>query len=107
MEMLLNEYDMVVGAKFEEGTIQDYIDDKKTFGLIRIENSTANWFLYNDLDSDEESKELYNEVIKKNHFIHDEFGEKIVLFNKSGQISYEEFVKKINDYIEDGLGQII
>lgn len=107
MEMLLNEYDMVVGAQFENGTIQDYIDDKKTFGLIRIENSTANWFLYNDLDSDEESKKLYNEVIKKAHFIHDEFGEKIVLFNKTGQVPYEEFIKKINDYIEDGLGQII
>ncbi len=107
MEMLLNEYDMVVGAKFEDGTIQDYIDDKKTFGLVRIKDSTANWFLYNDLDSDEESKKLYNKVIQKAHFIHNEFGEKIVLFNKSGQISYEEFIKKINEYIEDGLGQII
>lgn len=65
MEMLLNEYDMVVGARFEKGTIQDYIDDKNSFGLIRIENSTANWFLYNDLDCDEQSKELYESVIKK------------------------------------------
>ncbi|AXH10261.1 hypothetical protein CP960_04950 [Malaciobacter halophilus] len=107
MEMLLNEYDMVVGARFEKGTIQDYIDDKNSFGLIRIENSTANWFLYNDLDCDEQSKELYESVIKKNHFIHDEYGEKIVLFNKTGKIPYEEFIKIINQYIDDGLGQII
>ncbi|PHO11656.1 hypothetical protein CPG38_11860 [Malaciobacter marinus] len=107
MEMLLNEYDMVVGAKFEDGTIQDYVDDKNTFGLVRIENHTANWFLYNDLDSDDESKKLYNEVIKKEHFIHDEHGEKIVIFNKTDKKTYEDFLKKINAYIDDGLGQII
>ena len=30
MEMILNEDDMVVGARFENGTIQDYIDKDKT-----------------------------------------------------------------------------
>ena len=44
MEMILNENDLVVGARFENGTIQDYVDEKKTYGLIRIEDSTANWF---------------------------------------------------------------
>ncbi|RXJ87128.1 hypothetical protein [Arcobacter sp. CECT 8985] len=107
MEMLLNDYDMVVGAKFDNGTIQDYIDDKNTYGLIRIEDSTANWFLFNEIDSDEESKKLYKDVIKKEHFIHDEFGEQIVIFNKVGKVSNETFLKKINEYIDDGLGQII
>ena len=27
MEMILNENDLVVGAKFKNGTIQDYVDD--------------------------------------------------------------------------------
>lgn len=107
MEMLLNEYDMVVGAKFDNGTIQDYVDDKNTFGLVRIDNTTANWFLFNDLDSDEDMKELYNEVTSKGHHVHDEFGEKIVLFNKTGQVPYENFITVINEYIDDGMGQII
>lgn len=29
MEMILNENDLVVGARFENGTIQDYIDENK------------------------------------------------------------------------------
>ena len=29
MEMILNENDLVVGARFEDGTIQDYIDENK------------------------------------------------------------------------------
>ena len=107
MEMLLNEYDMVVGAKFEDGTIQDYVDDKNTFGLVRIEDTTANWFLFNEMDSDDDTKELYKSVIKKGHHIHDEFGEKVVLFNKTGQVPYEKFVDIINTYIDDGMGQII
>ena len=56
MEMILNEFDMVVGARFDNGTIQDYVDENNTYGLIRIGESTANWFLYNEEDSDELTK---------------------------------------------------
>ena len=33
MEMILNENDLVVGARFENGTIQDYVDEKKLMDL--------------------------------------------------------------------------
>ncbi len=33
MEMILNENDLVVGARFENGTIQDYVDEKKNIWL--------------------------------------------------------------------------
>ena len=36
--MILNENDLVVGARFDNGTIQDYIDENKTYGLVRIED---------------------------------------------------------------------
>jgi len=62
MEMLLNEYDMAVGARFENGTIQDYVDDANTYGLLRIEENTVNWFLYNSIESDDDVKDLYEEV---------------------------------------------
>ncbi len=101
MEMLLNENDIVVGARFENGTIQDYIDENKTYGLIRIEDSMANWFLFNKLDSDEDMQKLYNEVIKKEHFIKNDFGEEIVVFNKKGACSYEQIVEKIDEYLDD------
>lgn len=107
MEMILNEYDMVVGAEFDNGTIQDYVDDKNTFGLVRIDGTTANWFLFNDLDSDDDTKKLYNEVVKKGHHIHDEFGEKIVVFNKTGQVPFEDFISRINEYIDDGMGDFL
>jgi len=107
MEMILNEHDMVVGASFENGTIQDYVDKNNTYGLLRIDDSVVNWFLFNEDDSDEISKELYNEVIKKDHFIQDDFGEKIVLFDKKGDISYEDMVKKIDEYLNDGMAGII
>jgi len=103
MEMILNEYDMVVGAKFENGTIQDYIDEAQTFGLIRFENTTAFWFLFNQIDSAEDIKELYNKVIKEEHYIKDEYGEEMVVFNKKGDISYEALVEKIDSYLDDGL----
>ena len=54
MEMILNENDLVVGARFDSGTIQDYIDENKTYGLVRIEDSTANWFLFNKDESEED-----------------------------------------------------
>ena len=101
MEMILNEDDMVVGAKFENGTIQDYIDDAQTYGLIRIENTTANWFLYNEMDSAEEIKKLYKKIKNEQHFIKNDFGEEIVLFNKDGAISFEQLVEKIDAYLDD------
>ncbi len=105
--MILNEFDMVVGARFDNGTIQDYVDENNTYGLIRIGESTANWFLYNEIDSDELSKKLFNDVKTKEHFIHDDFGELIVIFNKNGDAKYEEFIKLIDQYLDDGLGHII
>ena len=107
MEMILNENDLVVGARFEDGTIQDYIDENKTYGLIRIEDSTANWFLFNKDESEEAVQELYKNVIKKEHFIQDDFGEEIVVFNKTGDVAIEDFVKKIDEYLGDELGSFI
>lgn len=101
MEMILNDNDLVVGAIFENGTIQDYVDDEKTYGLIRVEDTTANWFLYNDFDSASEIKELYKKVTKDEHFIKNDFGEEIVLFNKKGTISFEKLVEKIDAYLDD------
>ncbi|MBP6163260.1 MAG: hypothetical protein KA438_03755 [Aliarcobacter sp.] len=107
MEMILNENDLVVGARFENGTIQDYVDNEKTYGLIRIEDSTANWFLFNKDESEEAVQELYKNVIKKEHFIQDDFGEEIVVFNKTGDVAIEDFVKKIDEYLGDELGSFI
>lgn len=107
MEMILNENDLVVGARFENGTIQDYVDNDKTYGLIRIEDSTANWFLFNKDESEEAVQELYKNVIKKEHFIQDDFGEEIVVFNKTGDVAIENFVKKIDEYLGDELGSFI
>ena len=101
MEMMLNENDIVVGAKFENGTIQDYVDDAQTYGLIRVEETTANWFLYNEIDSAEDIKELYKKVKKEENFIRNDFGEEIVLFNKNGEISFEKLVEKIDAYLDD------
>ncbi len=106
MEMILNEDDIVVGAQFDGGTIQDYVDDKKTYGLIRIENSTANWFLFNKNESDEDIQKLYKEVIKQDHFIHDDFGEEIVIFNKLGSKDFKDFKEKIDEYLNDEMGSI-
>ena len=107
MEMILNENDLVVGSRFENGTIQDYVDNEKTYGLIRIEDSTANWFLFNKDESEEAVQELYKNVIKKEHFIQDDFGEEIVVFNKTGDVAIEDFVKKIDEYLGDELGSFI
>lgn len=107
MEMILNENDLVVGSRFENGTIQDYVDNDKTYGLIRIEDSTANWFLFNKDESEEAVQELYKNVIKKEHFIQDDFGEEIVVFNKTGDVAIEDFVKKIDEYLGDELGNFI
>jgi len=100
MEMILNENDMVIGASFENGTIQDYIDESNTYGLIRIEETTANWFLFNKEDSDVILQELYQKILQEEHFIKDDFGEEIVLFAKNGDISNEDLVKKIDDYLD-------
>ena len=107
MEMILNVNDLVVGARFENGTIQDYVDDNKTYGLIRIEDSTANWFLFNKDESEEDLQKLYKQVLKEEHFIQDDFGEEIVIFNKIGSKSFEEFIKKIDEYLGDELGSFI
>ncbi|XPV70216.1 MAG: hypothetical protein ACNI25_06475 [Halarcobacter sp.] len=101
MEMILNENDLVVGARFENGTIQDYIDDEKTYGLIRVDETTANWFLYNAIDSADDIKKLYEKVKKEENYIRDDFGEEIVLFNKNGKIPYEKLIEKIDAYLDD------
>jgi len=107
MEMILNEDDLVVGASFENGTIQDYVDEEKTYGLVRFEDTTANWFLYNDLDSTDDVKELYKSIKKEEHFIKNDFGEEIVLFNKKGSVSYEKLIEKIDAYLDDEIISII
>lgn len=107
MEMILNDDDLVVGARFENGTIQDYIDKDKTYGLLRVEDTTCNWFLFNKDESEEELQKLYNEVIKKEHFIQNDFGEEIVVFNRQGEKSFEDLVKKIDEYLGDELGSFI
>ena len=73
MEMILNENDLVVGARFDNGTIQDYIDENKTYGLVRIEESTANWFLFNKDESEDDLQKLYKKVLKEEHFIQNDF----------------------------------
>lgn len=107
MEMILNENDLVVGSRFENGTIQDYVDNDKTYGLIRIEDSTANWFLFNKDESEDALQKLYKQVLKQEHFIQDDFGEEIVVFNKTGDVTIENFVKKIDEYLGDELGNFI
>lgn len=107
MEMILNENDIVVGAEFENGTIQDYVDENKTYGLIRIDETTANWFLYNKEDSPKDIQDLYKDVKQKDHFIKDEFGEEMVVFNKNGDKSYDELVSMIDSYLGDEMGSFI
>ncbi len=107
MEMILNENDLVVGAIFENGTIQDYVDENKTYGLIRIKESTANWFLFNKDESEDDLQKLYSKIIKEEHFIQDDFGEEIVIFNKIGERPFEEFIKKIDAYLGDEMGSFI
>ena len=107
MEMILNENDLVVGARFENGTIQDYIDENKTYGLVRIEESTANWFLFNKDESEDDLQKLYKKVLKEEHFIQNDFGEEIVVFNKMGNKSFDDFIKKIDEYLGDEMGSFI
>ena len=107
MEMILNENDLVVGARFDNGTFQDYIDENKTYGLVRIQDSTANWFLFNKDESEEDLQKLYKKVLKEEHFIQNDFGEEIVVFNKIGNQSFEDFIKKIDEYLGDELGSFI
>ena len=104
MEMILNENDLVVGARFENGTIQDYVDENKTYGLIRIEDSTANWFLFNKDESEDDLQKLYKKILKEEHFIQNDFGEEIVIFNRIGNKSFDEFIKKIDAYLGDEMG---
>lgn len=107
MDSILNEDDMVVGATFENGTIQDYVDEEKTYGLIRIEDSTCKWFLYNKDESSNDIQALYRKVISQNnHYIEDEFGEEIVLFDKTGSVEFEEFLEKVNEYLDDEFSQL-
>lgn len=107
MEMILNENEIVVGAEFENGTIQDYVDENKTYGLIRVEDTTANWFLYNKIDSPDDIQDLYKSAKNKDHFIKDEFGEEVVVFNKNGNKSYEELVSMIDAYLDDEMENFI
>ncbi len=101
MEMILNENDMVIGASFSNGTIQDYVDDANTYGLIRIDETVANWFLFNKEDSDEIIQELYNKILLEEHFIKNDFGEEIVIFGKKGPISNEDIIKQIDAYLDN------
>jgi len=105
--MILNENDLVVGSIFENGTIQDYVDENNTYGLIRIEDTTANWFLFNKDESEDDLQKLYKKILKEEHFIQNDFGEEIVVFNKNGVKSFEEIIKKIDDYLNDELGSIV
>lgn len=108
MEMILNEHDMIVGAQFDNGTIQDYVDDNNTYGLVRIGEDTANWFLYNNEDSPEDIKELYAKILKDtNHFIQDDHGEQMVIFNKEGETSFEDFASIVDTYLDAEMGNII
>jgi hypothetical protein len=107
MEMILNENDLVVGALFENGTIQDYVDENKTYGLVRIEDSTVNWFLFNKDESEADLQKLYKKILKEEHFIQDDFGEEIVIFNRIGNKPFEDFIKKIDEYLGDELGEFI
>lgn len=107
MEVIMNEHDMVVGAVFDNGTIQDYVDDDYTYGLIRVDDTIANWFLYNKDDSTDDMHELFEKVSKGEHHIKDEFGEMIVLFDKKGELDYETLVEKIDAYLDYELGNII
>lgn len=107
MEMILNEDDIVVGARFENGTIQDYINKERTYGLLRVEDTTCNWFLFNQDESEDDIQKLYKKVLKEEHFIQNDFGEEIVIFNKQGAISFEDLAKKIDEYLGDELGSFI
>jgi hypothetical protein len=107
MEMILNKNDLVVGAEFEDGTIQDYVDDEQTYGLIRIKDSSANWFLFNKDESEEALQKLYKKILKEEHFIQNDFGEEIVVFNKNGQEKFENFISIIDKYLDDEMGSII
>lgn len=107
MEMILNENDIVVGARFENGTIQDYIDESKNYGLIRIEDTTANWFLFNKVESDDALKDLYSKILQEDHYIQDDFGEEIVVFNKKGSFGFEDLIEKIDEYLGDELDVFI
>ena len=104
MEMLMNDDDIVIGARFENGTIQDYIDEEKTYGLLRFEETTVNWFLFNKDDSPEYIQELYLKIKQNEHFIQDDHGEEIVLFNKDGEKKFDTLVQIIDDYLNDELG---
>jgi len=107
MEMILNENDIVVGAQFEKGTIQDYVDEANMYGLIRLEDTTAHWFLFNNEDSPLDIKNLYRETKQDpNHFIQDDFGEEIVIFNKEGEKSYEDLASKIDEYLNAEMGSL-
>ena len=107
MEMILNENDMVVGVEFANGTIQDYVNEEQTFGLIRIDDTKANWFLFNKEDSPEDIQDLYKKVVKEEHFIKDDFGEEVVLFGKEGKIPFEQLIEKIDAYLDNELESII
>jgi len=81
-------------------------EENKTYGLIRIEQSTANWFLFNKNESEEDLQDLYAKVKTEDHYIQDDFGEEIVIFNKTGDVPFEEFKNKIDEYLNDEMGSI-
>ncbi len=107
MESILNEDDMIVGATFENGTIQDYVDENKTYGLIRIEDSTCKWFLYNKDESANDIQALYRKITAQaNHFVQNDFGEEIVLFDKTGSVEFDDFLEKVNEYLDNEFSEL-
>ena len=99
--MILNENDLVVGAQFENGTIQDYVDEQKTHGLVRIGEDSVNWFLFNKDESDDDLQILYAKILKEENFIQNDFGEEIVLFNRIGETQFIDFITRIDEYLND------
>ena len=82
--------------------------------LLRIQNGDFELspFYYEARDNDKLYDKMYNEYIqnshsKEEHYIKDEYGEEVVLFNKQGKISFEKLVEKIDAYLDDELGSMI
>jgi hypothetical protein len=64
--------------------------------------------LYNKEESANDIQALYRKVTSSsNHFVENDFGEEIVLFNKTGSVEFEEFLQKVNEYLDDEFSSFI
>jgi hypothetical protein len=64
--------------------------------------------LYNKEESANDIQALYRKVTSQpNHFVENDFGEEIVLFNKTGSVEFEEFLQKVNEYLDDEFSSFI